>query len=386
MNRNFNILYVDDEVSNLNVFKNTFRRVYNIFTAESAHEGLEILSRENIDLIITDQRMPEMTGVEFLKEAIVKYPQPSRILITAYTDFEALKEAVNDAKIFQFIQKPWDEKEIQLIIDSALEIYSLKKINNQLNKDLEAKNKELEKLNSELLELDKLKTQFLNIISHEIRTPLNGISLATQLFRAELTDADFEKYQSFFSFLETSADRLEHFLLLAERITAFKAQKYHFEPAQFDINTLINKVIKNLSDRIDRKNISITQELCDMIGLGFFGDDQLIEICLYEIIDNAIKYSKDGDKVHIYTFISNFDQIIQITDHGPGFPDIVLKHIFEPFITSDELGRQGMGLDLALIKLIIEAHDGWIKIRNNEPVGSTVSLTFRKAVELKPGN
>ena len=108
--RKYNILYVDDEISNLNVFRNTFRRNYNIFTAESALEGLEILDREKIDMILTDQRMPEMSGVEFLKKVIQKYPEPSRILITAFTDFNALKDAVNEAKIFQFIQKPFTVK------------------------------------------------------------------------------------------------------------------------------------------------------------------------------------------------------------------------------------------------------------------------------------
>jgi response regulator RpfG family c-di-GMP phosphodiesterase len=165
MNKKFTILYVDDEISNLNVFKNTFRRDYNIFTAESAKEGLEILDKESIDLILTDQRMPEMSGVDFLKKVIQKYPEPNRILITAFTDFNALKNAVNEAKIFQYIQKPWDEKEIKQTLDSALGIYYLKQKNIQLTNELSKNNKELERLNKELIELDEIKIQFLHIIS-----------------------------------------------------------------------------------------------------------------------------------------------------------------------------------------------------------------------------
>ena len=201
MSKMYNILYVDDEISNLNVFKNTFRRNYNIFTAESAIEGLEILDREKIDLILTDQRMPEMSGVEFLKKVMLKYPEPSRILITAFTDFNALKDAVNEAKIFQYIQKPWEEGEIQKIIDNALEIHYLKEKNMELTEKLRINNEELTRLNNELLELDKLKFQFLNIISHEIRTPLNGLVGATTLFKDALKGVDFLKYQQLISIL-----------------------------------------------------------------------------------------------------------------------------------------------------------------------------------------
>jgi response regulator RpfG family c-di-GMP phosphodiesterase len=81
MNKKFNILYVDDEVSNLNVFKNTFRRNYNVFTAETAHKGLEILDRENIDLILTDQRMPEMSGLIFSKRLCSDTPNQAVFLL-----------------------------------------------------------------------------------------------------------------------------------------------------------------------------------------------------------------------------------------------------------------------------------------------------------------
>ena len=101
MENKFTILYVDDEESNLNIFKNTFRRDYNILVALSATDGLEILKKEHVDLILTDQRMPEMDGVEFLKQALSIYPDLNRILITAYSDFDALRNAINEAQIFQ---------------------------------------------------------------------------------------------------------------------------------------------------------------------------------------------------------------------------------------------------------------------------------------------
>jgi signal transduction histidine kinase len=377
MTKKYNILYVDDEVSNLNVFKNTFRRNYNIFTAESAQTGLEILDKEKIDLILTDQRMPNMTGVDFLKEVMLKYPEPSRILITAYTDFNALKDAVNEAKIFQYIQKPWDEEEIRHIIDNALEIHHLKQKNIQLTDALKRNNEELVRLNDELVELDKLKFQFLSIISHEIRTPLNGFIGATSLFKEAFVDEDFQKYQQLFHILEMSTQRLVHFLFLAEQITSFKVKRSALKPEVINLKKLIDKSIKISNKKVIEKNISFELDLTENNEDNCSGEKQLIEICLDEIIDNAIKHSNKNGKIVIKTFTTDVDVFIEIIDEGPGFPEIVLKNIYKPFITDTNMKNQGTGLDLALIKLIVEAHDGSITIWNNENGGSTVQLIFR---------
>jgi signal transduction histidine kinase len=374
MRRTYNILYVDDEVSNLRIFKNTFRRDYNIFTAESAQEGLKILEQEKIDLVLTDQRMPEMSGVEFLKNVMIKSPEPHRILITAYTDFVALKDAVNEAKIFQYIQKPWDEKEIRQIIDCSLEIYELKQRNVELTEKLKKKNEELIRLNKELMELDHLKFQFLNIISHEIRTPLNGLMGATYLLKTEFSEADYQKYQEMFQILELSTKRLEHFLLLAERITIFKTKSYEISPENFQLSKLIYDVVKVLNEKISMKNIDLHYDLHQ--DGRCFADKELIEICLLEVIDNAIKFVNKDGKITIKTFTKNSSQIIEIIDDGPGFPELVLKNIFKTFNTNNNLTQQSMGLDLALINLIIEAHDGKIEIKNNEKCGSTVRFIF----------
>jgi signal transduction histidine kinase len=377
MDKKYNILYVDDEISNLNVFKNTFRRNYNIFTAESAKEGLEILDKEKIDLILTDQRMPEMSGVDFLKEVILKHPEPNRILITAFTDFSALKDAVNEDKIFQYIQKPWDEKEIQQIIDNALEIHFLKQKNLQLSNELKNNNEELVRLNNELLELDKLKSQFLNIISHEIRTPLNGIVGASILFKDAFNKEDYLKYQLLFQILETSIERLEHFLLLAERITLLKAQRYQVNPEIINLKVLIDGIVSSLQNKLIEKNIKIKLDLSNEHNDKCYAEKQLIEFCLIEIIDNAIKHSDLNGEITIKTYAKKDDFFIDIVDDGPGFSENVLKNIYKPFITEEDISKQGMGLDLALIKLIIEAHDGKINIANNAIKGSTVQLIFK---------
>ncbi len=144
MKENINVLYVDDERSNLTAFKASFRRNYNIFTSENISDALAILKENEIQIILTDQRMPEMTGVEFLQSIIPKYPEPIRILVTGYSDIQAVIDAINKGQIYKYISKPWNNDYLKVAIDKANEVYSLRKENKELTTSLLRANQQLE--------------------------------------------------------------------------------------------------------------------------------------------------------------------------------------------------------------------------------------------------
>ena len=139
-----NVLYIDDEVHNLNSFKAGFRRLFNVFTAESASDGLKVIETEDIHVIITDQRMPVMTGIEFLESIIPKYPDPIRILLTGYADINAVIDAINKGQVYRYIQKPWMDEDLRINIEKAFEIYMLRKENRELTEKLLVVNEQLE--------------------------------------------------------------------------------------------------------------------------------------------------------------------------------------------------------------------------------------------------
>ena len=139
-----NILYVDDEVENLYAFKAAFRRIYNVFVAESGVEGKEILDKNVIQVILTDQRMPEVTGVEFLESIIESHPDPIRILVTGYSDINTVINAVNKGQIYKYISKPWNNDDLKQTIDRAYEVYRLRKENVELTQNLIQVNGQLE--------------------------------------------------------------------------------------------------------------------------------------------------------------------------------------------------------------------------------------------------
>jgi len=148
-----NILYIDDEINNLEAFKANFRRDYNIFLAKNTQEAREILSQNLIDIILTDQRMPDETGVEFLENIKDKYSDIVRILVTGYSDIDAVIDAVNKGQIYKYIQKPWDRNFMKKLLDKTFEVYQLEKEKNDLRDKILTANKQLEfmlrqKLNS----------------------------------------------------------------------------------------------------------------------------------------------------------------------------------------------------------------------------------------------
>ena len=118
----FPLLYVDDEEHNLTSFAATFRKEYQVYTAISGEEGLDIMRKNDIKLVITDQRMPEMTGIEFLEKIILEFPDSIRMILTGFSDIGVIIDAINSGRVFRYITKPWDENELRMTIENAIQV------------------------------------------------------------------------------------------------------------------------------------------------------------------------------------------------------------------------------------------------------------------------
>ena len=115
----YTVLAVDDEPANLRMLERLFRKDYRLLTAANGEEALEILKREDVSLIITDQRMPGMTGTQLLRESMGTNPHTIKIILTGYTDIEALVEAINTTRIYKFVSKPWDPIALKEVVQDA---------------------------------------------------------------------------------------------------------------------------------------------------------------------------------------------------------------------------------------------------------------------------
>lgn len=140
------VLLIDDEPANLRLLRRVLGNDYDTLLAESGNEGVAILEKEPVSLIITDQRMPGMTGVQVLQEAVRIQPQAVRILLTGYTDIQALIDAINSGQIYKYVQKPWDSEDLKLTVKRAIESLELKQANERLILELKSAMSQLENI------------------------------------------------------------------------------------------------------------------------------------------------------------------------------------------------------------------------------------------------
>lgn len=144
IDKSINVLYIDDEPHNLTAFKAAFRRDFNVFIAESAKVARKVIDENDIHIILSDQRMPVMTGIEFFESIIETHPEPIRILITGYTDINAVIEAINRGQVYKYLTKPWNEDDIRIFVTTAYEVFNLRRRNAELSKKLLDANRKLE--------------------------------------------------------------------------------------------------------------------------------------------------------------------------------------------------------------------------------------------------
>ena len=148
--REFPVLYVDDEPENLRIFELGFRRDFSVLTAASGEQGLAVLARRPVAVVLSDQKMPGMTGVEFLARARELDPKTIRMLITAYGDAETLSSAINEGCVYRYIAKPWHPEELRLAVRRAIEVYALDRERDQLLRELTTLNRVARTINQQL--------------------------------------------------------------------------------------------------------------------------------------------------------------------------------------------------------------------------------------------
>ena len=158
------VLCVDDEENILNSLKRLLRKeAYRLLTASSAAEGLKLLEENDIHIVISDQRMPQTSGTEFLAKVKEEYPDAIRIILTGYTDVDSITESINKGHVYKFFLKPWNDQSLRLEIKQALEQYDLIHANKALHEKVLKQNEELKMINENLEALVQERTKELEI-------------------------------------------------------------------------------------------------------------------------------------------------------------------------------------------------------------------------------
>jgi two-component system, sensor histidine kinase and response regulator len=383
------ILIVDDKQSNIDILEDLLEELGCTNYQSTTDPRLVVgqFNSFNPDLILLDLMMPHQSGFEVMDQLKHLIPQgtylPILVLtadITSESKLRALSSGAND-----ILSKPFDLYEVRLRINNLLEtryLYQQLESQNQILEekvkertfDLALSNSNLDRANKELAVLDQAKNDFLSLISHELRTPLNGILGFAGLLKKKI---DSPELLELLEYLDISAKRLEKFSYQAILITKVKSERFNIKNENVFLNELFNKTTEHNQDEINAKNITVhfqQDKSFDIIK----GDKELITICFQRLVENSVKYSPVGGEVVIRVFADEQSTVCEFIDNGTGFPLKILENPFLPFVNAEQHIDKNNGLNLLLIKLIMNAHQGQIEIFNNENKGATVRLTFRK--------
>jgi len=358
MSEKIKVLYVDDELNNLVGFKASFRLDYNVLIANDTSEAVETLTKNpDIRIIFCDQRMPDKTGVEFFEEIRSWFPHPIRILLTGYTDIEAVINAINRGHVFRYVKKPWTDADIISAIDEGNRFYLA-------NSMLAVKNEELQKAYNEL---DK----FAYSVSHDIRGPLSGIMGAIKVVRHL---DDISEIKEMLSLMENSVKKLDTFILSMHDY--YTLQRGELRIQEIDIQQVITDIRDIHQAHITANNVKLSANIDQQEP--FWTDEITLKLILNNLLSNAIKYQKKDNLnkiIELNIEVGKGLATIYVKDNGIGIPENYISEIFNLFFRASSQDA-GSGFGLYNVKDALLKLNGGIKVSSVLGEGAVFKVTI----------
>jgi signal transduction histidine kinase len=381
--RRHTLLIVDDEADVLESLRHQFHRSYRVLTSLAGKDAIQILENDDVELILSDQRMPGMTGDQLLRRARELKPDAVRMLFTGYADIQAVISAVNEGHIFRYILKPWDTAELEAIIRQGVEQHDLLAERRRLISELQAANVRLVQANEELARAGQLKTAFIEVASHEFNTPITLVLGLTELLRMSGL-ARPEQEDEILRQIGASGRQLAR--LVTSMLTLLRAEDFRrtLKTSPVNLVELIHQVIEQVRPFIQSRRLELRLRLDN--DLGFFEiDAEKISAVLINLLTNAIKFTPDGGAIELVArAVSGQEAEIDVEDCGVGLDPNELRHLFQPFFTqldpsrhsSGDFGfcKRGLGLGLTIAKQFVEMHGGRIAAANRDGGGTRISV------------
>ena len=376
------LLVVDDEPDLVQSLKDLLRFDYRVLGATRASEGLRIVANEDVQVVMSDQRMPEMSGVEFLSCLRQSHPDLVRLLFTAFSDLKAVTDAINQGSVYRYITKPFEADELKTVLRQAVEHYNLQAERRRLLVEVQEANRLLKNANKELLEANELKRAFIRVASHELRTPLTVVMGLSELARDRSTISGPEK--GWFEQIHRSSQRLNQ--RVDQMVTLMQTEDFE--------RPLIRQQVSfaDLTHRAAREAVPFAAQrkqnlIADIPGdLGtIFVEPEKIQDAIVQLLMNAIKFTPDGGTIQLSAARSGDWAEIRVKDDGQGIEPESLPRIFDPFFTkfdvshhksgTYEFNTSGLGLGLSVVKAFIEMHGGSVSVESKPGAGTLFRFT-----------
>lgn len=369
--KEYPILYVDDEKPNRVVMKHNLSEEFTLYLAETAHDALECLEKDFVAVLLADQRMPGMTGVELAEHALVSHPEVIRVIITAYSDLEVTIDAINRARVNRFIKKPWTPEELAAVMRESIGTYH----NSQLLKEMQERLMQLDRMNSLAITAAS--------IAHDLRQPLTCIVPNLGSVREELAELQalsssqrlsgpqlHERLQFLKDGLDDIADGMDRFNTISEGLlTSLRVKRTTLQ--RIELQRVVHTAItlsRSTICRVARLVIEVADEPLYVIG----SEGRSIQLVMNLLLNASQAVSAGATMSNHVTLRLHPDGdwvVIEVEDTGCGIRSVDLAHIFEPFFSTK--GSTGSGLGLPICKQIVEEMRGEIRIDSTPGKGTS---------------
>ena len=360
------ILYVDDDQANLTVFEALCGPEFEIATARDGAAALELLETADVAVLMTDQRMPGMSGAELAAIVRRRFPDTVRYLVTAYSDVDGAVDAINEGHVRRYIRKPWDAHELRALLREGVELYeTVRKV-----RRLERRMREVERIYS----LGVVAAS----VAHELRNPMAVLVGSLELAVMELRDLVRNK-PALAQELESISNLVKNASTGAARATEVLegielSSRRQLVSKSCHLAEVIKVTIRMAVGQLKARG-SIVTELEDVPMVR--GSTTKLGQVVLNLIVNAIQaFPADRRSDNLITLRVKPDGnhvILEVEDNGQGIPEDIQQHVFDPFFTTKSDG--GTGLGLAISKQIIEEIGGTMDLDSR--LGGGTRFTVR---------
>lgn len=370
-----NILVVDDEPGIRSGVSRALRNYtvgypfleddfeFEVSEAATGEQGLDIISRGQIDLVLLDNRLPGMQGVEVLDFIHKNNLDVAVTMITSYASLDLAVDATNKGA-YNFVPKPFTPAELKLAVESASKHLYLKRMTKQMS-----------------TQGKQLRFKFLSVLSHELKSPLNAIEGYLQLVQDKIMGNDIDKYDEM---IDRSLERVSGMRTLIMDLldlTKLESNVANKSFSEIDISKLCKLSIDSVLPLAIQKNIDIVFNVSEPILFNANTSD--MEIIFNNLLSNAVKYNRDDGKVFIDLKLVEGLLTIEVEDTGIGIADDDIDNLFQEFNrikTKATRNISGSGLGLSILKKTVESYQGSVDVKSQIEKGTkfTIKLVNNK--------
>lgn len=338
---------------------------FEMIDAETGEKAIEIIDSQQVDIILLDNKLPGMDGIEVLEYINKKKIDARVMMITSYASLELAVKATNNGA-YNFVPKPFTPDELKAAMEGITKNLFLKRMTRQMN-----------------VEGKQVRYQFLSVLSHELKSPINAIEGYLRIMQDRQVGNDLKDYDTM---IDRSIERIKgmrNLIMDLLDLTKLESGKKVGEKKSVDLAEIARMARDTMEPMAIQKNVKTYIDSPDQPEI--LADPDEMEIILNNLVSNAVKYNRDGGEVHISTRAKNGSVIIKVEDTGIGMSEEDIGKLFNEFVRiKNEKTKNitGSGLGLSIVKKLVEEnYGGIIEVESEPDKGSVFTVSIPASVK-----